>query len=268
MPRDELKEAFRINDDGAGFMFNDPVSNKVKVFKGWFGFRRYYKSLRTCERSYPNSTFVIHMRIGTSGSKGAENCHPFLVSDYAGFAHNGVMFGLGDKGRSDTREFVEDTLAKLPDNFWEYTAIRQAIEKCATASGSKFALLIGDGSYFIFNEGAGHWKDGVWFSNSSYKIITIKHTTHTYTGDAGMCMCCHKAVKPDDVAFSHLYLHVCRSCLNTLAGTMQIPCETCNMNSPLTKELLYGEEIHCRFCHTTFQHDDVAWHLMSALKED
>ena len=72
--RRHLKEAFRINSDGAGFMFNIPAElNKsgqdvVKIFKGWFGFRQFYKDLRNCERMFPASTFVIHMRIGTSGT--------------------------------------------------------------------------------------------------------------------------------------------------------------------------------------------------------
>ncbi len=167
--RQELKEAFRVNGDGAGLMYND--NGQVKIFKGWFAFRKFYKRLRELERGLRHSTFVIHMRIGTSGERNSENCHPFRISPGLGFVHNGIMRTLGDKVRSDTREFAEDILCHLPDDWLHREEIVKVLERCATESYSKYVFLSGDGTVKIFNESAGHWKGGCWFSNHSYVCV-------------------------------------------------------------------------------------------------
>lgn len=172
--RTELKEAFRINSDGAGLMYND--GDEIHIMKGWFGFRKFYKSFRALELKFPRSTFVIHMRIGTSGERNKANCHPFQVNKRVGFAHNGIMHSLGNKVRSDTKEFVEDVLCKLPDGWWDNKDVLAALSRCAVASGSKFVLLVGTGSYTIINASLGHWKSGCWYSNYSY-VVVPKTTT-------------------------------------------------------------------------------------------
>jgi hypothetical protein len=289
--RRHLKEAFRINDDGAGFMFDLPGSmnksgqDRVKIFKGWFGFRQFYKDLRTCERAFPTSTFVIHMRIGTSGSKTADNCHPFRVSSDAGFAHNGVMFGLGDSKRSDTREFVEEALCKLPSKFWENKDIMAALDKCAVASSSKYVLLLGDGSFFILNEDLGHWYNGCWFSNKSYTLPTTKaseitpnEVIHTPIGFAAganttppphcteeeHCSVCASLLTPTNTGFSRWSLRLCHSCLVSMYDVVHIRCESCLMNNSLTSDLLSGRHSACEFCGATISPDDVAWALITS----
>jgi hypothetical protein len=291
--RRHLKEAFRINSDGAGFMFDLPSSqNKsgqdvVKIFKGWFGFRQFYKDLRTCERAFPTSTFVIHMRIGTSGSKTADNCHPFRVSHDAGFAHNGVMFGLGDNKRSDTREFVEDALCKLPSKFWENKDIMAALDQCATASSSKYVLLLGDGSYFILNEDMGHWYNGCWYSNKSYTLPTTKadeivpkpviHAPIHFAAGASVpcpelpgeeethCNICASLLTPQTMGFHRWSLKLCNSCLEGMYDVVHIRCEACLMNNRLTRQLLSGRHDACEFCGATISQDDVAWQLITSI---
>lgn len=286
--RAHLKESFRINSDGAGFMFNDPKSDSVRVFKGWFGFRQFYKDLRYCERAYPQSTFVIHMRIGTSGLKDAANCHPFSINEKAGFAHNGILNSLGDKNRSDTREFVEDVLCKLPDNFWNDPHIMSKIDECATAASSKFVLLCNTGTYTIFNESAGHWRDGVWFSNYSYvlpckvtRIVTpkaksvasIPTLTNSYKSnvidilDDGVCALCYSPISDNSLGFKRHSLKLCRDCLIHMYDNMQISCGYCNMKMPLTRDLLFGKQETCEYCHGAIDADDVAWQLISAVAE-
>jgi len=172
--RRHLRKAFDVNSNGAGFMYD--TEGKVVIDKGYFGFRKFYKSLRDAERIYPNSTFVIHMRISTSGADNWINCHPFLLNQGYGFVHNGVLSGMGDMLRSDTREFVEDVLNKLPNNFGDNPEIVKAINDYAIESHSKFVLLFTDGAFTIFNECLGHWRNGCWFSNESYNIVN--YTKH------------------------------------------------------------------------------------------
>ena len=274
LSRKELKEAFHINDDGAGFMFDTP-ENTVKIFKGWFGFRKYYKAVRHCEELYPQSTFVLHMRIGTSGKRDTANCHPFRVSQTMGFAHNGVMWGLGNKERSDTREFVEDTLCKLPENFLDRDDINEAITQCAVASSSKYVFLLGDGSYFIFNEELGHWKDGCWYSNKSYTLPTRIVTPHTAAGawnshypDASVYMCigCNTVVGKDELGISDGALKLCHGCLDDYLGTSYIQCNVCLHDVPFTRKLLKDAERghgKCEFCDGDITTEEIAWDLMS-----
>lgn len=278
--RAHLKESFRMNSDGAGFMFDDPETNEVRVFKGWFGFRQFYKDVRCCERTYTDSTFVIHMRIGTSGLKDMANCHPFSINANAGFAHNGVMHSLGDKTRSDTREFVEDILCKLPDKFWENQAIVDKIQACAKAASSKFVMLLGTGEYIIFNEALGHWYEGCWYSNYSYTLPIKTTSTPTKTtraplytpplvvSDAEHCSLCYTALNDATIGFKRHTLKLCRDCLTHLYDNVQIQCTTCLMKNTLTADLLFGRKDQCEFCHSAIDIDDVVWQLLSTFADD
>lgn len=256
-------------------MLDDQGANVVRVFKGWFGFRKFYKALRACEEAFPDSVFVIHMRIGTSGLKNADNCHPFSIFPDAGFAHNGILSGLGDAVRSDTRIFVEDTLSKLQHGFWDNAAVIEAITDCANAASSKFVLLTGDGSYWIFNESMGHWHDGCWFSNRSY-VLPRKSTTPTHVCTpaanitpivpAGMTLCvhCNKEVPTHELALNRYSLKVCKPCLESMYGVVQIRCESCMIANPLTEEMIKGTGAFCDYCREPMEPDDTMWQLISS----
>ncbi len=294
LKRKELKEAFRINDDGAGFMFDAPGSdgtNEVRVLKGWFGFRKFYKTFRDYEELYPDSTFVLHMRIGTSGLKDAANCHPFSVCKDVGFAHNGVMHLLGDKVRSDTREFVEDVLMKLPHGWWDNEKVIAAITECADKSSSKYVMLVSDGSYYIFNEIMGHWNEGCWYSNSSYKIPTYllnskprsvlfertynrldcrdddpedDYDLSNYERAMGkmICICCHKEVLAEEIGYKRGWIRLCYTCLEEQLGKMLIRCDTCQHKQILTKAMLGSDSNECPFCHSEITTDEISWQIM------
>ena len=68
--------------------------------------------------------------------------------------------------RSDTREFVEDYLAGWTEDMMRRG--KKMIER-VIGNGSKVATLHNSGAFLIFNEGAGHYNDGVWYSNSCYR---------------------------------------------------------------------------------------------------
>jgi hypothetical protein len=126
---------------------------------------------------------ILHFRWATHGEVNVENCHPFELKDGA-LIHNGVISGMGTssyskyytppKGkaceaecddRSDTREFVEDYLADMGVS--ELLSAKKLIEH--TIGYSKLVTIHHDGSVHIFNERSGHWRNGVWYSNDSYK---------------------------------------------------------------------------------------------------
>jgi hypothetical protein len=68
--------------------------------------------------------------------------------------------------RSDTREFVEDYLRGMSE--MDMRMSKRLIEH-AIGSGSKLVTLHNSGGHIIFNEEAGHWNRGAWYSNYCYR---------------------------------------------------------------------------------------------------
>ena len=116
---------------------------------------------------------LIHCRISTSGEVDKLNCHPHVVSDECVMIHNGILSITVPKDSkvSDTVLYVEQFLKPLPKDFMKDEGIINLITH-DIGSGNKFVFLNNNGEYAIANEKAGHWKNGVWFSNYSYQGYT------------------------------------------------------------------------------------------------
>jgi hypothetical protein len=160
-----LEECFKSNSDGAGFMVS--VNKKLIIKKGFFTFNEFWEAWKP----YENEIAAIHFRIRTHGEINLVNCHPFAINTGLGFIHNGVIMGFGLKETSDTHHFNEDILkplvSKYGNNILTNTSIKYLIE--SKIGYSKFVVLDRHGNYSIFNEEKGHWNNGVWYSNYSYK---------------------------------------------------------------------------------------------------
>lgn len=159
---ESLSNAWDNNSDGAGLLYI--VKNKLRVFKSYDkkAFIRTYMDIRKKN----DEPMLIHFRIATSGFKGKENLHPFLVSPDLGFIHNGIISDLGDTQHSDTWE-LNEILKKLP-NFLVDENIKKLI-KVALGTYNKVVFLDNFGNVSFFNEDAGHWVGSDWYSNSTYK---------------------------------------------------------------------------------------------------
>jgi hypothetical protein len=294
LPKRYLREGFRVNGDGAGFMFNR--DGRVKIYKGFFGFRAFYRALREAEDMNPDSCFVVHMRIATSGQTDGLNCHPFRVTPQMGFVHNGVMRGLGNKERSDTKVFAEDVLQKLSPDFPESPAIMDAVEECAIASGSKFVLLFGDGDWSIMNERAGHWEGECWYSNYSY-VPVRRHFGTGYCGYSSVgslrrtygaanrvnttpprvgikshymkCETCDRWLPSKDIVIRRWALRICDRCAAAMYLSVQIPCPTCGLLSAFSPEMVTAleedsiyAEVNCEHCQEEISAENIAWYLL------
>ena len=223
--RRTLKSCYDSNPDGAGFMFAD--NNKLQVLKGFKGFRDFYKTYRKTEYLYPESDFVIHMRIATSGYRNAENCHPFKVNDNLAFAHNGVFWGLGNIIFSDTHELNEIVFKKFPSNFLEINEIKNVVIDYVETSFSKVVFMDNTGRITIINEFAGIWDDGIWYSNKLHASDWCGYVSSNNTKDNGYGV--NKDYHRD-----------------------KIKC--------LTKEGL-DNSYYCHYCHSYFKDEDVVtWH--------
>ena len=169
-----LQRCYESNPDGAGFMF--AANKELTVKKGYFTFKEFYKEYKPHE----NKQVLLHFRIKTHGPIDKNNCHPFLVNSGLGFIHNGIISGYGDNKQSDTIDFNKSILQKIVAKHGNMGLFDDPmVELIENVIGySKLVFLDRHGNYRIMNEDKGHWNNGVWYSNNSYK----KPEPVTYTG--------------------------------------------------------------------------------------
>lgn len=133
---------------------------------------------------YPDGPALFHSRWGTSGERSTLNCHPFKVTRDTVLAHNGVMRMDLPKGdpRCDTRIVAEEIIEQ-----WDILTTAQREEKFAEwlTPANKVLVLTIDPRYrsnvFLFNEKAGVWDGGIWYSNTDYQpyVPTLGKKTST-----------------------------------------------------------------------------------------
>jgi len=153
------------NNMGGGLLWNK--QGKLHHFKT-YDYDEFYNKYEDIRKDKKVENVVLHFRIATSGVDGIHNLHPFIVNDDLGFVHNGVIGGLGNKEFSDTHEFNE-ILKGFSHDFVNCQTTKSFIEEYI--SYSKLIFLRSNGEYDIFNEHLGHWSDGNWYSNDSYKAV-------------------------------------------------------------------------------------------------
>ena len=167
--RESLIHANMSNPDGVGYSYVNTKKNKIITRK----FRKFSKFLkgyyRDLDKFGEKSSFLIHFRLSTHGeTSGIINVHPFKVNNNMVFAHNGVIDNVpDDEFLSDTQVFNKKILQRLPGGFLESIPIRELIK--SYIGFSKLAFLDSSGNHDIIGENLGHWADGVWYSNHSYK---------------------------------------------------------------------------------------------------
>lgn len=247
--RRRLRNCFTNNSDGAGMMYVDS-SGRLMIEKGFFGFRKFYKRFREREAKNPNSPFILHFRIATSGGIRAETCHPFYIYNELGFAHNGIFAMLGSAEQSDTQEFNNNYLKKLPKGFLKMKKAKDAIEEYIVSSGSKAAFLDSSKNITIMNEVMGSWDedDGCWYSNSTYMhastypygysndyLNNIGDYQSSYKRGFKRCIVCGCATASSNVSWEELIFEgvekngwVCTFCIDFMS--IKYRCSLCNEN--------------------------------------
>lgn len=140
---DELTAMNRKNPDGIGiFAETEGGEAVVKTFLRFSDFYEFYVKNVT-----EDTFFVLHNRIGTSGTRDLRNCHPFPFIDDAGrqwfLFHNGIVRSYAEPGSSlcDTAHIAEAMYGKSADE------VRSALEKLAAVTGSRFIAVSPGGNY-------------------------------------------------------------------------------------------------------------------------
>ena len=177
---DLLTTGAQNNPDGFGFAVH--AGNKIIHASGMNFDRVLDEFLKT--RRVHSGPALFHSRITTHGSTSVDNCHPFQIGRDRDsvLAHNGILPIPSHGGRSDTRILAEDLIPSWGGvTAFDGKKFRKKISKFA--DGSKLVVITANkmtkDDFYIINEKDGHWVDGVWWSNNSYKYARYSYTGGT-----------------------------------------------------------------------------------------
>ena len=179
-----ILNSFENNDDGMGISYVS--DNQLKIVK----IMNIDDSVDTYNQIHKNhsktSHLMIHFRIGTHGSNGKYNVHPFRINDDVVFCHNGIISNVpNDRKKSDTRVFNDTILKNLPKRFIHNSSILKMMSDFI--GHSKLIFLNSDNQFKIVNQQLGHWVGKTWFSNSSYKKNTFDYGGYKSMNDFNQC---------------------------------------------------------------------------------
>jgi hypothetical protein len=207
---DKLDNCYVNNPDFVGYMFVTK-SNDIRI-KKFEDFECFYESYVKDFRNNPDTPFVIHFRLATSGFVNKVNCHPFFVNQNLAFCHNGVLdidVPLNSK-ISDTMLFNKTILQKLPAKFLSNKGCIELILNYI--SGDKLVFLDRKKRVTIMNEDKGMWENGTWFSNcgfmSKYNYFSTYDTKYGYSGQN--CPICDKFLK----SYIEYQVGFCYTCID------------------------------------------------------
>lgn len=200
IPPETLRQCWRANPNGAGYMYFD--NGELVVNKGFMRLKNFlseYESINPEEKEV-----VIHFRLATHGEISPEQTHPFIVKGKYGVMHNGIIhFGKPDlndwsdiegeteddfwarhielarhmeiaaekeETDSDTLKFCKEVLEELPDNFTKQTGIVSLLNMFLTDEQSVLVIMDNEGNVTKHGIDTGEEVDGCWFSNIIWQL--------------------------------------------------------------------------------------------------
>lgn len=194
--KEELKNCFTINRDGAGFMYVD--DGYVHIDKGYMtydAFEKRFDALCKKYNDFKNKSLVIHCRIGTSSGNIPENTHPYPITskeEYLhalkvkcslGMAHNGIIPGYtptwANPTTNDTQEFVMKFVYELRKRWNDFYKNEKMLSALGRITNSRLAFLDTDDNVYL----VGDWvtEKGLKFSNSTFRTYTYNYTGGKYS---------------------------------------------------------------------------------------
>lgn len=195
IPNALIERAEKNNNDGWGLMWT--VDGRMETTKG-FGIKGILEAIE--DETFKANNGFVHFRLGTSGAKDLENCHPFRVTDDIYMMHNGIfrIENNLDATKSDTWHFVEKYLRPLlkedPTAFLDKDWLSDLAWFVGT---NKIAILNAAGESGIVN--AGQW--------SKYKglLLSNLNSCNTYSSPSGSITKngYHDAEFDDDFEWGH-----------------------------------------------------------------
>lgn len=164
---EEIRNCAYSNAQGGGYAFVGR-KNRMWIRKGFFDVNKFIEAYREDERKFGHtSPALLHFRIATGSKVNEENCHPFAFK-HGALIHNGWFFPSTHE-KSDTRILTE----RVGDWLTKERAIAHKEELSKYFGHNKVVLLYRDKTAVIFNEKAGTWHNGVWFSNTGFRSGSV-----------------------------------------------------------------------------------------------
>lgn len=170
------------------------------------------------------SPILTHFRLGTSGGKKVEMCHPFRVNDDICVAHNGVIqIEHNRETVSDTYQFTESVLKDCAATLFNNDVTKKLIET-SIGSHNKLIMLNSKKEINIYNESEGTWinDNNTWISRKIYTTHYTKHESANRSAVRCKCSGCdeyfdssetYKVISP---VHREPMLHYCVPCMNYL----------------------------------------------------
>jgi glutamine amidotransferase len=187
---DYWRDAADANPDGYGWALN--IGADVLRFRS-MNFHTAHKTFMQARDQFPRAVGTFHWRWSTGGTRTRDNCHPFRwgADSRLAVAHNGVLPVPATATESDTRRFAAGLARVAPRSL---DSVSFMTELGRWAAGSKLVVLSAHpetaDDWYIVNDDAGHWSEGVWYSNRSYlpyraaSAIPARWTPRTNTAPA------------------------------------------------------------------------------------
>lgn len=179
-----IKACFLTNSDGAGFMLKRPGSNNIYMEKGLMKIDDLLFALKKADIDYRDE-LAVHFRIGTSGGKGREMTHPFVVDKLESrvlmmhgtveqpvMMHNGIFHGLPDTrmgSYSDTFYFAKDILGKYNPKAGRRTMNKWRKRFKKILASNKIAVMFPEKDHDIELLGRYYYKHKLFFSNTGFE---------------------------------------------------------------------------------------------------
>ena len=222
----ELINSCTTNPHGFGYAII--INGEIVIGKG-LDYKKVVKEFMTLRRLNKGGDALFHSRLATHGEMTEANCHPFFVGGdkRTVLAHNGILPVPTYDERSDTRVFAEDIMPTYDKaGGLDNPVVFNAIERWA--AGSKILILTVDPKFkqsvYLLNEKAGHYNNGVWWSNYGYA------TSYTsYGKEHSKSHKPSKSFKQNEID----YVYICSTCeaeipeQDAIKDGYCFTCETC-----------------------------------------
>ena len=160
----EIKAAWEMNPDGAGYMIK--YNNKTMYKRGFMKFNSYYNNIK---HKIGREDLILHFRISTSDSINQTQTHPYKkgnikrlqgVTDQPVICMNGSIWGQTEyKGYNDTMSYIQDHQEAFK------VMNQDILNIIASDTGSKWAVMK-QGEVILSNNFTYH--DGKYYSNTNH----------------------------------------------------------------------------------------------------
>jgi hypothetical protein len=166
LPVEHIKAGFAANPHGAGFAFSK--GGKITIRKGFFNVDHLIEAWKTEVGSLPA---MLHFRWATHGKRGKFNCHPWeLCNGRFAMIHNGILPIQSTEDKSDTGHFADLVLSpSIEKHGHPSDPVLKYLIESAIGGGNKIVVMDEKGHATIYQEKAGQWEDGIWYSNDGFR---------------------------------------------------------------------------------------------------